>query len=173
MISITNLDLRGALFLLVLMMVWFFSIIAILSDFAYFITRRSGINKTCKHIFEVTALLPMVFAGWSWRDEQGVAHPASWLAGHIMIILSLVAYIYSIYRKDIAALGIEIVVNCLLFAGWASTIFFSTSLDNFGNWVFIDLPVNILFVQALLENYQKLRTHRQRMRPSPALPNRE
>lgn len=173
MLSITNLDLGGLFFFLVLIMLWFVALTGILCDFANYITRRPGINKICKHIFEAMTLLPTIVAGWSWANDRGAVYPTSRQAGHIIILLSLACYFYSVYRKSIAALGIEIVVNCFLLAGWACTIFFSIRLANFGVWVFMGLPVNILFVQALLENYKKLRIHRQRADLSTALPNRE
>ena len=153
---------------------WFSAAVGVVYDFIRYISRASGLRAIWRHIFESIVLLTSVVYSWAWMEDLGALDHAYGLAGHIFIFLSMTAFIYSSYRKKIIALWIDIVVNCFLLAAFVFTFFCAICSESFGMWVFMGLPVNILFIQALLVNYNILRAHypqQGKKVPSPAIPD--
>jgi hypothetical protein len=136
---------------------WFSAAVAVVYDFLRYISRATGLRTIWRHVFQSIVLLMSGIYGWTWMEERGILNPVCGLAGHIIILLSLMAFVYSSYRKSIIALWIDIAVNCFLLAGLVFTIFYAECSSTFSLCVFLSLPVNILFTHTLLVNYNKLR----------------
>jgi hypothetical protein len=146
---------------------WFSAAVGVVYDFIRYISRETGLRTIWRHLFESIILLMAAVYIWIWMGDREAEHILYLLVGHITIVLCLISYIYSSYRKSILVLWLDIVVNCFLLAGLVLTIGYSLFSNDFGMWIFMSLPVNILFVHALLVNYNKLHA-RYRI-----LPNRE
>ncbi|HMI63528.1 MAG TPA: hypothetical protein VK518_21580 [Puia sp.] len=152
---------------------WFSAAAGIVYDFLRYISRETGLSTIWRHIFESIVLLMSAIYAWDWMEETGTLNPVFGLAGRIIILLSLMALVYSSYRNSIISLWIDIAVNCFLLAGLVFTISYAVSSDTFGLCVLLGLPVNILFIQALLVNYDILRARypqQGKKVPSPAIP---
>lgn len=136
---------------------WFSAAVGVVYNFIRYISRETGLTAIWRHIFESIVLLMSGIYAWDWIEGLDVLDPVARLAGHIVILLSLMALVYSSYRKRIIALWIDIAVNCFLLAGLLFTIFYAVCSSTFGLCVFLGLPINILFVHALLVNCNQLR----------------
>jgi hypothetical protein len=145
------------LFDMMIPLFWFSAAAGIAYDFIRYISRETGITTIWRHIFESIVLLMSAIYSWDWMEEVSTLDSIYGMAGHIIILLPLIAFVYSSYRQNMMALWIEITVNCFLLAGIIFTILYAVSSGTFSLCVFLGLPVNILFVHALLVNYNKLR----------------
>ena len=162
---------------MIVFLLWFSAAVGVVYDFIRYISRETGLNVIWRHIFEGIVLLMAAAYSWVWMGELRELDHINGPAGHIIILLSLTAFIYSSYRKNIIELWIDIIVNCFLLAGLVFTIFCAVRSNNLGMWVFMGLPVNILFIQTLLVNYNQLRAsskltfpqQRGKKVPSPAI----
>jgi hypothetical protein len=141
---------------------WFSAAAGIIYDFVRYISRATGLDPIWRHLFESIVLLLSAIYAWNWIDEPGTLDPVYGLAGHIIILSSLIALVYSSYRKSIKAIWIDVVINCFLLAGIIFTIFYAVCSNSFDLIVFLGLPVNLLFIQTLLVNYNQLRTRHPR-----------
>jgi hypothetical protein len=153
---------------------WFSAAVGVTYEFIRYISRETGAAIIWRRIFESIVLLMSGIYGWDWIEEPGTLNPVYGMAGRIIVLFSLMAFVYSSYRKNTIALWIDIAVNCFLLAGFVFTIFYAVSSDTFGLCVFLSLPVNILFIQALLVNYNLMRANypqRGKKVPSPAIPD--
>jgi hypothetical protein len=136
---------------------WFSAAVAIVYNFICYISRETGLTAIWRHIFESIVLLMSGIYVWDWMTEVGTLNPVCALTGRIIILLSLMAFVYSSYRKNVIAVWVDIAVNAFLFAGIVLTIFYAVCSGTFSLCVFLGLPVNILFVHAVLVNYNQLR----------------
>ena len=152
---------------MIVFLLWFSAATGVVYDFIRYISRATGLRTIWRHIFGNIVLLMSAVYSWAWMGDLRELDHINGPAGHIIILLSLTAFIYSSYRKNIIELWIDIIINCFLLAGLVFTIFCAVCSNNFGMWIFMGLPVNILFAQALLVNYTKLRAR------YPFLPKRE
>ena len=154
----TDLDPVKFLIAMIVPLFWFSAAVGVVYNFIRYISRESGLTTIWQRIFESIVLLMSGIYGWDWIGE-GELNAVYGLAGHIIILLSLMAFVYSSYRKSIIALWIDIAVNCFLLAGLVFTIFYAVSSSTLSLCIFLGVPVNILFVHALLLNYNKMRAH--------------
>lgn len=138
-------------------LIWFSAAVGVVYDFIRYISRANGLATIWRHAFESIILLLSGTYGWTWMEDLGTDHPAYLLAGRIIVVLSLMAYVYSSYRKGLTSLWIEITLNCFLFAGLSFSIFCALTADDGSVNIFLGLPINILFIHALLANYNQLR----------------
>ncbi|HEY4286109.1 MAG TPA: hypothetical protein VGN00_03330 [Puia sp.] len=136
---------------------WFSAGVGIVYDFVRYISRETGLTTIWRRIFESIVLVMSATYSWVWMEDWQTEHPLCLLVGHVLIVFSLVSYIYSSYRKTILVLWLDLVVNCFLVTALALTIGFSLFLNHFAMGIFMGLPVNILFIHALLVNYNILR----------------
>ncbi len=143
-------------------LLWFSAALGVVYDFIQYVSRGNGLIPIWRHIFGSIILLVSGIYAWNWMEEPGTLGPVYGLAGHIIILLSLIALVYSSYRRSIRAVWIDIPVNCFLLAGIVFTIFYAVTSNTFNLCLFLGLPVNILFVQALLINYNQLRSRHPR-----------
>jgi hypothetical protein len=160
MLSITNLDPLGALIFLLLIGLWFIVLTKTVADLLNYIQRRPVTHTSYRRLSEVLIFLPIVYFGVGGLADPRTIHTASRLIVEIMTPLCLISYFYSSYRKKIGSLGLEIVINGFLLAGFAWIIFglpLSYGLNGVVTSLTLCLPINILFVHVLLENYNKLR----------------
>ena len=88
--------------------------------------------------------------------------PAHRLTIYVLIVISLVAYYYSLFRKRTGAPVVEILTNCLLLIGFVLNIFIAihiargTEEEDF-DFVFVvigNLPVFLLFLLMMVENHR-------------------
>jgi len=141
---------------------WFSAAVGVAYDFIRYISRETGVAIIWRRIFESIVLLMSALYGWEWIAEAGTLNPVYGLAGRAIVLFSLAACVYSSYRKNIIALWIDIAVNGFLLAGFVFTIFYAVCSGTFGLCVFLCLPVNILFVHALLVNHDQWRVRYQK-----------
>jgi len=142
---------------MIVTLLWFSAAVGIVYDFIRYISRATGLNTIWRRLFESIILLTTGVFSWVWMEEPGTMGRIYGLVGHIIIPLSLIAFIYSTYRRGIISLWVDIAVNCCLLTGVAFLFIYSVCSNNLGAWLFMGLPVNILFIHILLVNYNQLR----------------
>jgi len=140
---------------------WFSAAVGVTYDFIRYISRETGVAIIWRRIFESIVLLMSALYGWDWIGAPGTLNPVYGMAGRTIVLFSLMAFVYSSYRKNSTALWIDIAVNCFLLAGFVFTVLYAVCSDTFALCVFLGLPVNILFIHALLINYNQLRVRYQ------------
>lgn len=138
-------------------LLWFSAAVGIVYDFIRYISRATGLDTIWRRIFESIILLTTGLFSWVWMEEPGAMGRIYGLVGHIIIPLSLIAFIYSTYRRSIISLWVDIAVNCCLLTAVTFMFFCAFCSNNLGAWLFMGLPVNILFIHILLINYNQLR----------------
>ena len=139
-------------------LLWFSAAVGIVYDFIRYISRATGLDTIWRRIFESIILLTTGVFSWFWMEDPGTMGRIYGLTGHIIVPLSLIAFIYSTYRRSMISLWVDIAVNCCLLTGVAFMSICSVCSNNLGVWLFMGLPVNILFIHILLVNYNQLRT---------------
>ncbi len=158
----SDFNLTSVLISMIAFLFWFSAAAGIIYDFVRYISRATGLDPIWRHLFESIVLLISGIYAWNWTEEPGTLDPVYGMAGHIIILSSLIALVYSSYRKSIRAIWIDVVINCLLLAGIVFTIFYAVCSNSFDLCVFLGLPVNLLFIQALLVNHNQLRSRHPR-----------
>jgi uncharacterized RDD family membrane protein YckC len=84
--------------------------------------------------------------------DSAVFSPEHRLSVYIFIIVCVVAYFYSRFRKAIAPPIIECLINAALTGGIVLNIFISIQIDE-GLWLLGNLPIIILFILMLIRNH--------------------
>jgi len=140
------------------LMLGFFYVVAyagVVFEFVVFLSRAQRPEKIWRHVFETIILTAGSFVWLSFADRwpEGFEkwRPILVIAG----IPILIAYLYSSYRKRVASFWVEVLVQgCLLTGLFTMTI--CTRLISFaGLWIYVGVPVDILFAMNILKNYQK------------------
>src|ERR1700709_1880242 len=137
----SDFNLVSILISMIVFLFWFSAAVGILYDFVRYISRATGLDPIWRHIFESVVLLISGIYGWNWMEEQDTLNPVYGLGGHIIILSSLIALVYSSYRKSIRAIWIDVVINCFLLAGIIFNIFYAVCSNTFDLCVFLGLPV--------------------------------
>ena len=70
-----------------------------------------------------------------------------------LVILCMIAYFYSSYKKKIASPVLEVATNCLLLTGMVLNIFICIQIGEWEFWLVGNVPIIILFLFALLKNH--------------------
>ncbi len=128
-------------------------------DFLGFLYKgRRIVNRFIIRVIEIAALivLPYLYVSQENKNdccgESAVFSPQHQLTIWVIVILCLIAYFYSVYRKQIATPILEVLVNSFLLLGIVFNIFIaihtgSTLLAIAGN-----LPIILLAILALVKN---------------------
>ncbi len=130
-------------------------------DFLGFLfTGRQTIHVVLLRLVEIASLiyLPWLYGGFGDKNDccndSAVFSPEHQLTVGVIIILCLLAYFYSSYRKKIATPILEIVVNAFLFIGIVLNIFIAIHTKDFWLAVGGNMPIILLAILVLVKNHR-------------------
>jgi hypothetical protein len=84
--------------------------------------------------------------------DSAIFSPQHRISVYIVILLCIIAFFYSRFRKSIASPILEILNNSVLVGGLILNVFISIHLEAFF-FIFGNLPIIILFLMMLLKNH--------------------
>jgi hypothetical protein len=135
--------------------IWIIAYIFVVYDLITLISRTARPASVWRHIFESAILIGTgyvwVSAGEYWSLENNIWPSVAPVTGALVLI----AYLYSSYRKRVAVLWLEVMVQVSLLVG-AIGIIGLTLMMRFSPLFFIaGIPPAILFINALFIDYRK------------------
>lgn len=135
----------------------------ILIDFLiYLFTGKRLINKPLIHVIDIIViiglpLLYLIFIDTNTNDcckNTATFSPDHKLTLYFLIILTIISYLYSSYKKTIISPIIEVLINSILLGGILLNIFIAIQINNIicivGN-----LPIILLFILELIKNQKQ------------------
>lgn len=138
------------------------SFLILIDFFKFLISGRRIYNNIFNRILEVIIIvgLPifyLVVIDESINDccsDSATFSPDYKLTIYVIIVLCIVSYFYSSYKKTIASPIIEILINSFLLGAIVLNIFISIQIEQF-LWLFGNLPIIILYIFELLRNQKQ------------------
>ncbi len=131
-------------------------------DFIYFfIFGKRWYNEIYNFLLDIITLIVLPFFYLNVIDEKinnCCSDSASFSPDHkftiyFLIVIFVLNYFYSQYRKNISSPIVEVLSNCLILMGFLFNIFISIQVG-IGYFLFGNLPICILFLLRLLENHK-------------------
>ena len=151
----------GIIFVVLFVSPWPISVICIVYDFIAYLANGVRIERSLRKMFEITIFL--ITGGYALISIVNVfllspdPHPIYLSALYMTAFLCFVAYLYFAETKSIKPAQADRVVNFFLGTGWALTVLCCNWVHPWFLLLLLNLPINILFAQALLWNYKKHR----------------
>jgi hypothetical protein len=78
--------------------------------------------------------------------------PSHRLTIYVLIILSVAAYFYSVFRKKLAPPLLEVIANCFLIVGILLNIAVGMQENDLSSFALFNLPIVLLFLLRLVKN---------------------
>ncbi len=141
------------------------AVIYVIFDFIFYVigNKRLGDNELWRKIVEIGVVvgLPLLYIGvldWDIPNDccsdSATFSPKHRLTIYALIVVCMLAYFYSSYKKSIAPPLIEILLNMLLIIGIALNIVIGIHVVPFS--VIGNFPITLLFVMQLVGNQRAL-----------------
>ena len=148
--------------LLLICFIWVISYVVVVYDFIAVIGGAIRPRKVWRHIFETAILLGAAVAWLSCGDDWSLKYQVWRPALPISEGISILAYLYSSYRKRVAAIWLEVAVQLCLLFGIVAIMGFTVGAKFEASWFFFPwfifgIPFSFLFIIAIVTNYQRLR----------------
>ena len=134
------------------------ALISVVDLLGFLFTGNRVVNRVVLRITEVVALIffPYAYGSFGAKNDccsdSAVFSPDHQLTIGIIIVLCLIAYFYSSYRKNIATPVIEIIVNSLLFVGIVLNGFIAIHTKEPLLAIGGNMPIIILGILVLVKN---------------------
>jgi hypothetical protein len=137
------------------------AIIIAFEFFGFLLAGKHLVNKILLKITEVISLIifPGIYLLNGGKENDCCGDSAVFSPGHqltmaVIIVLCLVAYFYSSYRKRIATPVIEVLVNCLLIISIVLNVFIAIQTKTLLVAIIGNVPVILLMLLALIKSHQ-------------------
>jgi hypothetical protein len=106
----------------------------------------------------VLPLLYLIILDESKNDccsDSATFSPDHKITIYTFIALCVISFFHSVYKKKVSTPVIEVATNSMLIIGIVLNIFIAIQIEEY-LWIFANLPIIILFIQAMLQNQKRL-----------------
>lgn len=139
------------------------SLILIINLGSYIFKGKSLYHKYLSRFLEIifVVILPILYliivdeAKNDCCGDSATFSPDHKLTIYTLIALSVISFFHSSYKKKISTPIIEVITNSMLIVGIVLNVFISIQIEAY-LWLYVNLPIMILFTFKLIENQQKL-----------------
>lgn len=147
-------------FIVILILLGLPAIVALIDFVGFLFSGRRIVHVAILRIIEPITfiLLPLLYAGFGDKNDccgdSAVFSPDHQLTMEVLMVLCLVAYFYSSYRKKIATPIVEIIVTTLLVIGIVLNIFIGIQTKDISMAMAGNMPIILLTILVLVKNQQ-------------------
>ena len=146
----------------IIIILFFFPSLLLVIEFVKFLaTKKRLYNNWVTRVLEITTTvgLPIVYLFMideSKNDccsDSATFSPDHKLTIYVLISISIIAYFYSSFKKNISSPIIEVLTNSILLFAFVFNIIIAFQVEQI-LWFFGNLPIGILFYYQLIENHK-------------------
>ena len=142
------------------------SILVTIDFVAYLIKGKRVYHIYFNRILEIISIIifPCLYLfGYDEHTNDCCTQSATFSPEHILtiytlIILCVISYFLSTYKKKIISPIIEVLINSILLGGIVLNIFIAIQVEKY-IWLFGNLPIILLFIFELINNHKKISTY--------------